>query len=64
MRIHTHTHIHTHAHTHGHRQVLTADFFRRNFGVLVCVGALYVAFLVALIFARYRRAKDSFEYIT
>jgi hypothetical protein len=43
--------------------VATLAYLRRNLGVLVAMAVLYMGFLGAFVVARYRRTKDSFEYI-
>jgi hypothetical protein len=38
-------------------------FIRKNFGILVALGAVYLFFLIALAVARYRRTIESLEYL-
>jgi hypothetical protein len=44
-------------------QIFTPAYLRKNWGVLVAVGVLYLAFGAMLLITRYNRAKQSYAYI-
>jgi hypothetical protein len=45
------------------RQIVTPEYLRKNWGVVVAVGLLYIAFLTSLALIRHRRIKECHAYI-
>jgi hypothetical protein len=44
-------------------QIFSPAYLRKNWGVLVAVGILYISFGAMLLLMRLRRAKQSYAYI-
>jgi hypothetical protein len=44
-------------------QLTSIEYLRKNWGVLVAVGVMYLCFVFMLLLVRYRRSKQSFAYI-
>lgn len=45
------------------RQIVAPEYLRKNWGVVVAVGLLYIAFLTSLALIRHRRIKETHAYI-
>jgi hypothetical protein len=46
-----------------YEQLTDKQFLRKNFGILVALGVVYLFFLTSLTISRYRRTADSLHYL-